>query len=122
MDCVRSAVQPISLAAVCPLIYRPVTSWDAQVDPVGGWHSSLSSYSLGVSALLETRSNHLSESSGHGIHRIVREQPFLTRDGVDRAIREHWMSRSGFFLAAIAAIAAVVAAVAAMIPLFPKVP
>jgi hypothetical protein len=60
----------------------------------------------------------IEEELSHG--RLIREQPFVTRDGVEKAIRDHWMSWAVLILTGIAAIAAVVAAFEAFIPLFPK--
>ncbi len=52
------------------------------------------------------------------VDRIVRAQPFMTRDAVDKAIGEYWMTRAAFYVGLIAAIAAIVAAVAALEPIF----
>jgi deoxycytidine triphosphate deaminase len=46
----------------------------------------------------------------HDVERLLSEQPFMTSDQIDTAIRNHWMTRLTF-------VAAIVAAIAAMIPL-----
>jgi deoxycytidine triphosphate deaminase len=71
---------------------------------------------------MNTKELEQSAASISELLKVAPDRPYPTKDDVDKAIREHWMSRSGFFLAAIAAIAAVVAAVFAIIPLVHKVP